>query len=1786
MDRIKFLILTALLLALSASRTLAGGGPAGYIVVYDPSDPRSVTIANEYQQVRGIPECNMIPYSFPSSFSRTTGWDFIYSLRATLAARGLDAQLQGIALAGVTPLSGVQTTSGAFSIHSFLYLSPNYSQASFPADAIVYQKAYSASSSAFQGPSPAGTVAMTATTDFSGQKYWPVSSIGFPGKSGNSTPEILRFIARAKAHDGARPTGGAIYWPLNTDVRSRTRESEIDDVKDIWQARGIRYVVASGAWVSDRPDIQGGVVGVADFTVSGDTFLPGAWVDHLTSFGGVLDTFNAGQTQLSDWLRAGADGSSGTMAEPYAIASKFPHAHIHTHLRAGASLAEAFWQSLYFPAEIICVGDPLLQPFAEFPVVTLTAPTAGANVSGNLAINATAAPTGGKTLEPDLDLFVDGRRIAVGLAGETVAVTRTVGGFSLNTATLSDGWHELRVVAYNNDSVRTQGEAVTPINVNNSGQSLALTGPATINPDGSGNFTVTPTGLGDLASLALQANGRTLAAVPTSGGTVSVSGALAPLTNQWSVYAVGTRSNGQQVWSAPFTTTVNWPAQAASTPVCGAAMADVRYFASTTNSGFDWDTATPDGVATFPGDVSNGLYITPTNVPGITPGNFSAKPGYELKLWLYAPTDDWYEIGFAFNNTYSLTRSCLLDGVALTERNFVFGPRRLAPGWHELRLRTAINNAAWTYWQVWLRGGRSQDFAGFAKTATASYGTGVPSNTPVIVSVTPSAAPVTGTTVKLTANATLNGGTNGITYNWSTLGGPKSVTFSPNNSTNKSTTVTFTQAGNYTIGLQAASATDSASVAVPVTVNATPSATLALSTGGITKALRGLPFDVYAYSKDQFGRRLEITGTNTNQPTVQWTTTDPAGSFTLVTTNGEMASFRSLSAVSAPQTVTITATGVNGRTGAATSGTITVNTNAPPMAGVPVFYVTQDATTGQLTLNSNISDPEAASVNADGSRTFPTLVPGYHWSLVGTPPGQTLTLGTDGSSSITAVASGPGTYTVQLDVIDQVGASVSRTDSFLVDSGGSLTSIPAPANVASYVGVMAWFTTDLPLDENSYQWQTSPDGGVTWQNLAGTSTVLEDYINFSLNYGPVTLADNGRQFRVVATNSAGTCAGLAGTLTVSEPTGSILEILPGGILSVPENGGNVTCTVSRKGLSSGTTSIDWMSYEVTNEGDIITLDSGTFTWADGDITDRILTVPIIDDALPEKSHFVCLNIADVTGGIAPNRYVTFKVIDNDNSGRAAFTGTSASVTENGGSISIPVHRSDCFVGPLTVNYSTQSGSAVAGQDFTATSGTLTWADGETADKTIVVPILSDQLVEGDETFTVKLTAPDTVPPLLGSPVTTSVTIKDAPYQQWQQTWWPAAVPAAPAFNDYLTGLHAYNPLFHFRFGELTGTNVFGVDSTDAIVVTGRLAYTGVGGSYALAQTGPRPSLWPGLETNNTALSFTPYSVYSVTNTPPRFSYGTIVNCGAASGLGSKLGSGFTISMFVKTTVTNCEMTLAGGRLTTASPANVYLSLNHAYNNATTCVPHTVRIFLAPQGASVGSLDYSVAFRNLPTGSMCDGQWHHLAVTVPAFTYDNNADYARFFFDGAESAALDVRGAETISSTTNFPDFSDTGFQIGANGSASPLFFFSGLLDEVAFIPRVLTPAEIAKLVAAGPPTPLPAYTADTANPSGDGIVNLMKYALGLNPLITTTTGLPTFSLQSSLFNYQFTRMRDASDISYCVETTHDLMSNSWTEVWLSATNAYPGTEPSVLETVPIDIGGSTNGFFRLRITRP
>lgn len=92
-------------------------------------------------------------------------------------------------------------------------------------------------------------------------------------------------------------------------------------------------------------------------------------------------------------------------------------------------------------------------------------------------------------------------------------------------------------------------------------------------------------------------------------------------------------------------------------------------------------------------------------------------------------------------------------------------------------------------------------------------------------------------------------------------------------------------------------------------------------------------------------------------------------------------------------------------------------------------------------------------------------------------------------------------------------------------------------------------------------------------------------------------------------------------------------------------------------------------------------------------------------------------------------------------------------------LAVPVWRIEGSTGAVAVDYATTDGTALAGTDYTAGSGTLAWADGEDAVKTILLDILGNRSVEGDENFTVTLNNP-TNGASLGSPVTATITIGD------------------------------------------------------------------------------------------------------------------------------------------------------------------------------------------------------------------------------------------------------------------------------------------------------------------------------------------------------------------------------------------------------------------------------------------
>ena len=70
-------------------------------------------------------------------------------------------------------------------------------------------------------------------------------------------------------------------------------------------------------------------------------------------------------------------------------------------------------------------------------------------------------------------------------------------------------------------------------------------------------------------------------------------------------------------------------------------------------------------------------------------------------------------------------------------------------------------------------------------------------------------------------------------------------------------------------------------------------------------------------------------------------------------------------------------------------------------------------------------------------------------------------------------------------------------------------------------------------------------------------------------------------------------------------------------------------------------------------------------------------------------------------------------------------------------IGFAVSLSRAASGTVTVDYATADGTATAGEDYSSTSGTLTFAAGETS-KTVSVPVLDDLIDEGEETFTLRL----------------------------------------------------------------------------------------------------------------------------------------------------------------------------------------------------------------------------------------------------------------------------------------------------------------------------------------------------------------------------------------------------------------------------------------------------------------
>ncbi len=204
-----------------------------------------------------------------------------------------------------------------------------------------------------------------------------------------------------------------------------------------------------------------------------------------------------------------------------------------------------------------------------------------------------------------------------------------------------------------------------------------------------------------------------------------------------------------------------------------------------------------------------------------------------------------------------------------------------------------------------------------------------------------------------------------------------------------------------------------------------------------------------------------------------------------------------------------------------------------------------------------------------------------------------------------------------------------------------------------------------------------------------------------------------------------------------------------------------TITVVRSGILTGEHAVSYTASEGSaKSGKDFTATNGTLIFSAGETT-KTFTVTVADTQEIEGNRTVSLVLSNATNGAGILSSISnLTIIDDEilalGSGSIKFAASSYATNE-GKILTITVNRIS-GTSATTIAYATSNGSALAGSDYVTTTGTLTFASGETS-KTFTIPILKDTTLETNETFTVTLSSP-TQGVTLADPFAISVRVSD------------------------------------------------------------------------------------------------------------------------------------------------------------------------------------------------------------------------------------------------------------------------------------------------------------------------------------------------------------------------------------------------------------------------------------------
>lgn len=216
----------------------------------------------------------------------------------------------------------------------------------------------------------------------------------------------------------------------------------------------------------------------------------------------------------------------------------------------------------------------------------------------------------------------------------------------------------------------------------------------------------------------------------------------------------------------------------------------------------------------------------------------------------------------------------------------------------------------------------------------------------------------------------------------------------------------------------------------------------------------------------------------------------------------------------------------------------------------------------------------------------------------------------------------------------------------------------------------------------------------------------------------------------------------AGPLPQTGGPGEIRFAVPAG--SGAENASPAELRVARVGGTRGRVSVFWAVHPGSADASDYTFDPAApheITWADGEGGEKVLTVPLVNDALPEGDEHFFVFIGSPSGGATiagpDGAVVTLQDDDAGPGGAFQFRLGQYFVDERVGQVQVEIFRSGGASGAATVNVRLEHHTTTPADTSFASPQTVLFADGELS-KGVSVEIANDPVREGGEHFTLHL----------------------------------------------------------------------------------------------------------------------------------------------------------------------------------------------------------------------------------------------------------------------------------------------------------------------------------------------------------------------------------------------------------------------------------------------------------------